>query len=63
MPLFRLLSQANHQAPDRIRCFIGDAQREDAGEASAQLYPGLSPGEIAAEFLGEGEWAPQSSRW
>jgi len=61
--LFRILSQTLHQAPERFRRFISDAQICDGGEASAQEHLGLSLGEAAAEFLGEGEWEPQSSRW
>lgn len=61
--LFRILSQTTHHAPDRIRRFVSDAHSGDAGAASAQQHLGLTLGEIAAEFLGEGDWEPQPFRW
>lgn len=61
--LFRLLTQANHRAPERLRHFIRDAAWEDAGEASAQQHLGFSLGEAAADFLGNGDWTPDPARW
>ena len=61
--LFRILSQTTHNAPERLRRFVRDAQFEDGGEAAAQDHLGLSLGEVAAEFLGEGDWEPRSSCW
>jgi hypothetical protein len=61
--LFRLLTQASHHATVRLRQFIGEASWNDAGEAAAQQHLGLGLGEVAAEFLGDGNWAPAPKRW
>ena len=61
--LFRVLSQTTYHAKDRFRRFISDAHFSDAGEAASQQHLGLSLGEAAADFLGEGDWEPHPFRW
>lgn len=61
--LFRLLTQANHHAPDRLRQFIRAASWKDAGESAAQHHLCLSLGDAAADFLGDGNWAPDPAGW
>ena len=39
--------------------FILAADREDAGQAAARLHLGLDLSDVAAAFLGEGDWQPR----
>lgn len=61
--LFRLLTQSSHHAPDRLRQFIRAASWIDAGESAAQQHLGLSLGDAASDFLGDGNWTPDPARW
>ena len=61
--IFRIMRQSVDGAPGRFRAFIGEADAKDAGEAAAQDHLGLSLGEVAADFLGGGDWEPQPVIW
>jgi len=50
-------------SPDSLRAFIKEAGQEDSGEAAAQTYLKISLGDLVADFLGEGDWAPHPDRW
>ena len=39
--------------------FIKDAKPSDAGESSAKTHLGVTLNEVAASFLGEGDWTPR----
>ncbi len=43
---------------ERLREFIRHARAEDAGQASARDHLGYDLGEVAAKFLGPGDWNP-----
>jgi hypothetical protein len=61
--IFRVLRQAVDGAPQHFRAFIGGAaDAEDAGQASAREHLGFSPGQLAAQILGEGNWEPRAFR-
>ncbi len=61
--VFRLLRQAVNNAPGPFRAFVEDADRKDGGEAAAVQHLGLSLGDLAAEFLGPGDWEPNPVIW
>jgi hypothetical protein len=42
----------------RLLSFIGQAHRDDAGESAARQHLGISLGDLAADFLGDGNWSP-----
>ena len=44
--------------PRSMRTFVQQASWEDAGAAAAQSCFGRTLGQIAAQFLGEGQWEP-----
>lgn len=56
--VFGILRGVIGKASDRFRSFLKDARREDAGEKSAERHLGVSLGDVATEFLGEGNWTP-----
>lgn len=43
--------------------FASSATYEDAGEAACRSILHLSLGDLVADFLGEGEWAPDPRKW
>ena len=43
---------------DGLKAFLEDADASDAGEAAAQEHFGVSLGDLVAQFLGDGDWAP-----
>lgn len=43
--------------------FISDARFEDAGEAACQAIFELGLGDLVMDFLGEGAWAPEPTKW
>lgn len=43
--------------------FVSHASRNDGGEAAAREYLNRGLGEIAAIFLGKGDWAPKPETW
>ena len=43
--------------------FAADAVFEDAGQASCQKHLGVDLQDIVEDFLGEGNWAPDPSKW
>jgi hypothetical protein len=43
----------------QLLAFIGQAHRDDAGEVSARQHLGVSLGDLAASFLGDGNWSPR----
>lgn len=43
--------------------FASKANVKDAGEDACRLILGLSLGEIVADFLGDGRWAPDPAKW
>jgi hypothetical protein len=45
----------------RFREFLGDAKATDCGEAAARNHFGLGLGELAGQFLGEGDWSPPAA--
>lgn len=46
---------------DKFRDFINHAKRSDGGESAAKKYLGVSLGEIASHYMGEGPWKPSLS--
>jgi hypothetical protein len=44
----------------RFFAFLRGADRADGGEATAQAELGFSLGELAAQFLGPGDWTPRN---
>lgn len=46
-------------SPAGFKDFVLNASWDDAGESAAQEYLGQSLGDIAAVFLGEGDWTPR----
>ena len=61
--IFRIIRQSVDGAPGRFRAFVGDADAMDGGQVAAKEHLGLSLGEVAADFLGEGDWEPQPVLW
>lgn len=53
--MFRLLS-ADHKKS--LAEFVRHAHVDDAGESAAQEFLGCGLADVAAKFLGDGEWAP-----
>jgi hypothetical protein len=45
---------------DRLVGFLKAAKAEDAGQAAAREHLGYSLGELAAKFLGPGDWEPNA---
>ena len=43
--------------------FILGAHLEDAGEAACHAIFDLSLGDLVMDFLGEGAWAPEPTKW
>lgn len=56
--IFRILHQSINGASGPFRKFVGDARRADAGEKAAQRHLGCSLGDLAGQFLGDGDWSP-----
>lgn len=50
---------ADRASAPTFRDFIRSAQQDDAGQTAAMNILGADLGEIAATFLGEGNWRPQ----
>jgi hypothetical protein len=46
-----------------VRAFISSADEKDAGEAACNRVFGISLGELAGDFLGEGDWSPKPHVW
>lgn len=57
--LFTMIRQSLTGGPAQFRAFLQNARWEDAGENAAQEHLGYSLGDLAAQFLGEGNWAPR----
>jgi hypothetical protein len=49
--------------PEAFRRFVKQAGRRDVTAAAAKQQLGIGLGEIAAVFLGKGEWAPKPAAW
>ena len=43
--------------------FISSAEEKDAGEAACNRVFGVKLGELAGDFLGEGDWSPKPNIW
>jgi hypothetical protein len=54
--LFQLLLS---DYPGKFRGFIAQARAADAGESAARSALGLELGDLAAKFLGNGDWTPR----
>ncbi len=61
--LMRIFYEDVRPGPEKFRDFVRDARREDAGQQSLRKHFELSLGELAAEFLGDGNWEPQPAKW
>ncbi len=53
--LFRIIV-GDHRK--QLRDFVGHARVEDAGESAARSFLGMGLADLAAQFLGEGQWEP-----
>lgn len=42
-----------------LLAFIKDASAADSGEAAARSHLGISLGDLAASYLGPGDWSPR----
>jgi hypothetical protein len=61
--LMRIFYEDVRPGPEKFRDFVRDARSEDAGQQSMRKHFDLSLGELAAEFLGDGDWEPQPAKW
>lgn len=49
--------------PDVLMQFVAEAHWDDAGESAMKKVFELSLGDLVADFLGEGPWAPRPEMW
>ena len=61
--LFAKIENGFLPSHDRLIAFIKQAHMRDAGEAAARQIFKFSLGDLAADFLGKGDWAPQPEKW
>lgn len=61
--LFGKIEQIIRPTKENMRLFIKEAHHRDAGDKAARQYLGWSLGDLVADFLGEGNWAPQPDVW
>lgn len=56
-----LLNTIIRQNKEKFRDFINSAKRSDGGESAARKHLGISLGDIANTYMGEGQWQPSQS--
>jgi hypothetical protein len=61
--LMRIFYEDVRPGVEKFRAFIADAHWEDAGQAAMQEHFDITLGELAAVFLGEGDWEPRPAEW
>jgi hypothetical protein len=61
--LMRLFYEDVKPGPEKFRDFVGNASWEDGGQAAMCKHFGVSLGELAAVFLGDGDWEPRPAEW
>jgi hypothetical protein len=61
--LIRIIANDIRPAPEEFRRFVLRADWEDAGMEAAREHLGLELEEIAATFLGPGDWRPKPETW
>ena len=61
--LWRKIEEDLRPGQAAILAFIGRADFADAGESACREVFDLGLGDFVAEFLGEGEWAPDPAAW
>jgi hypothetical protein len=54
-----LVGNISEEHPQTFHAFVQSAKLGDGGEAAAREYLEISLGDVAAAFLGDGEWAPK----
>jgi hypothetical protein len=47
------------EPPRRLSAFLGSARSDDCGQAAAEEHLGMTVGQLAAKFLGRGDWEPR----
>ena len=61
--LFRLIRSDLRPSPESLRRFVLAADWNDAGDAAARRYLGISLEDLAGIFLGPGDWSPKPETW
>ena len=61
--LFRLIRTDIQPSPESFQRFVLAADWNDAGDAAARDYLGISLENLAATFLGPGDWRPKPATW
>jgi hypothetical protein len=61
--LMRIFYEDLQPGPEKFREFLGAARWEDGGQEALQQHFGVSLGELAAIFLGDGDWEPRPAEW
>lgn len=61
--LWRKIETEIGAPPEAILDFVSAADQSDAGEASFRAVFDISLGDLAGDFLGEGDWRPDPARW
>lgn len=59
--LLNLIATELQPPPVRFRDFVRHANRKDAGQSAAQEYLEIDLSDLAATFLGPGEWTPRAN--
>lgn len=61
--LMRIFYEDVQPGPEKFRAFVGTASYEDGGQAAMRQHFDVSLGELAAVFLGDGDWEPHPAEW
>lgn len=61
--LWRKLEQELGATREALVAFLTSARADDAGEAALREVFGVTACELAADFLGPGEWSPKPETW